>query len=118
MILPNPKKEAQCNFSISQVKEAIKELPKHSSRIELMLAIDAMNMYQYKFSCLDKSIFNVGMYLNVALQEVATSHTLIQLECRKQIFAIDKGIEVHECTEFMIDTFSLLDKILAGVVKK
>ena len=115
MALPNPKKEAQCNYSIAKVKEAIKQLPNHTAMAELIFEIDAMNMY--KFLCKGKGVFNLGMFLDVALHEVDANHTLIQLECRRQVGAIDTAPELHECTEFMIGTFSLLGKVLTGNTK-
>lgn len=115
MALPNPKKEAQCKFPIEAVKTAIKSLPKHTEVATIAYESDAMGIY--KFLCKGKGVFNLGMYLDVALHDVNGTHTLVQLECRRCIGAIDTAMELHECTEFMLGTFGLLGKVLTGETK-
>lgn len=115
MALPNPKKEARCNFPIAKVKEAVKQLPNHTKVAVLSFESDPMNVY--KFTCKGNGVFNLGMFLDVALHEVGENHTLVQLECRRLVGAIDTANELHECTEFMLGTFSLLGKVITGEAK-
>lgn len=115
MALPNPKKEAQCKFPIETVKAAIKSLPKHTSVAKIAYESDVMGVY--KFLCEGKGVFNLGMYLDVCLHDVNGTHTLVQLECRRAVGAIDTAPELSECTEFMLGTFGLLGKVLSGEVK-
>lgn len=114
--LPNPKKEAMCNYQTKDVAAAIRKIPTYVSGVQIVFESTTMNVF--KLSCPGTGAFSLGMFLDISLHENAGPNTIVKLECRRQIGAIDKPNELHECTDYMMSAFNMIGKILDGTAEK
>jgi len=113
--LINPTKQAKTKFNIEDVKKAVKELPNFTESAKIVYESDTMGFYKFEVT---RKGFNLGMFLDISLQEESSTHTLIILECRRRFGWIDVPTEYAECIEYMIGCIGLLGKALTGEAKK
>ena len=91
MNIPNPTRKVTINFTIEQVKQALKKFSLLKKKYNMFEEHDTMNFY-----VLDALEFlSFGVYIDVNLNEISETKTEISIEVRRKIGCFDKTQEIQ-----------------------
>lgn len=110
----NPEKRITANYPIEKIKEALKELPKHTDAVILSRPYDMMGYYI--FDTTGKNSFK-DMIVEISLHRIDESNTDIIIVYRGKEKWENNPLLMTPMYNFINGTISVLSKLLSGELK-
>jgi len=104
--IPNPTKKVTIEYPISQLKDAVVNIPKFYKKCRLDSQTPMFN--QYTFSAAE--FMSLGVFIDINLTSIADNRTEVNIELRRKLGAFDNWVEVQNANEH-------IQKVIDGLSK-
>lgn len=108
-MIPNPKKDITIDFTLEEVKAAVKGIPAYTLQKYKMHEVnDVFN--QYVLSALE--LLSLGVFIDINLKAVSETRTEVVIEVRRKLGAFDQWFEVDRANEHIAALTRVLTHLL------
>lgn len=108
--IPNPTKKVTIEFPISQVKDAVLNIPKVYKKYRVQSQNPMFNQYTLEAS----EFLSLGVFIDINLNEVSPNKTEINIEVRRKLGAFDNWVEVQNANEHIQKLIDGLSKAISN----
>ena len=108
--IPNPTKKVTIEFPISQVKDAVLNIPKVYKKYRLEKQNPMFNQYTLSAS----EFLSLGVFIDFNLTSVSDNRTDISIEVRRKMGAFDTWVEVQNANEHLQKMIEALTTVLSN----
>lgn len=108
--IANPTKKVTIEFPISQVKDAVLNIPKVYKKYRLEKQNPMFNQYTLEAS----EFLSLGVYIDINLTSVGDNRTEVNIEVRRKLGAFDNWVEVQNANEHIQKLIDGLSKALTS----
>ena len=108
-MIPNPRKVVTIDFTLEELKEAIKRVPGYfSDKYQLLESNDVFNQYTLGAT----EFLSAGVYMDVGLSSAAEKRTEVTIEVRRKIGAFDQAYEVQHAGTHIANVTNAITALL------
>lgn len=108
--IANPTKKVTIEYPMSQVKDAVLNIPKVYKKYRLEKQNPMFNQYTFEAS----EFLSLGVYIDINLTSVGDNRTEVNMEVRRKLGAFDNWVEVQNANEHIQKLIDGLSKAMNG----